>query len=144
LQRGRTFLEAVLEVLGLAGYGDFEEYAGHLGLGTTVPGALDEGLRSFAATSEADLPDDDDPFGLESDIPASADGDFPPDHHLPMHELLPPQTVELGEEYETNFNGTFVSFDASQVGQIVQLLTNLGCLCTQDQELIEAAVALRS
>lgn len=103
-----------------------------------VPGAQAEGPRVHAEKAGGPLPPEDEPFDPGHDIGSYADSDFPPAPQLLMMEYLPKDVVEnVGNVYETNFNGTFVDFAAHRRDEIVTVLQRDGCDCTQDQVLID-------
>jgi hypothetical protein len=129
--------EVYLEILGQAGFGDFDDFAKHLAVGTPVPGSMGEALRAYASKQDQELPNDEDPFDLYS-LPSVGDGDFPPSPQLLMHDLLPNDVVVLGEIRETTFNGTFVEFSPDRADEILGLLKRMGYTCVNDQPLIEA------
>lgn len=94
------------EVLGLAGYGTFEEYSQHLAIQGEAPliGAEQTAREQWLA-SDHDLPDLDDDFDVNS-LGAFADGDWPPSVNYLMHALLPDELVRNhGSTYMTVLNG---------------------------------------
>jgi hypothetical protein len=124
------------EVLELAGYGSFEDFAQHLSVGAAVPGALEEAKDQYERVG-SELPDDGEPFDAYRDVSAFADGDWPVPIQLAMHDFLPRDIVErYGTSYETNFNGTFVELDAQHRAQIIADLEREGFTCREDPQLI--------
>ncbi|MBK7779588.1 MAG: hypothetical protein IPJ58_02130 [Ardenticatenia bacterium] len=99
--------EVFAEVLGLAGYGDFEEYAAHLEITGAVPlpGVTEAALEDYGEVGE-DLPTDDAPFNAYDDLPACADGDWPPSLFYLMSGTLPEAVLDaFADRTMTLFNG---------------------------------------
>ncbi|NBP25474.1 MAG: hypothetical protein EBU81_13185 [Proteobacteria bacterium] len=66
------------EMLGMAGYGEYEDYIRHFDIQGQIPVAPDERtVTEHAERSATGLPDDEEPFDGES-LPAFEDGDWPP------------------------------------------------------------------
>ena len=118
--------ELMEEVLGLAGYGSFEEYTAHLNITGAVPlpGAGDIMAENY--DPDAEVPGPDEPFSL-NDIPSAADGDFPPSLLLLMSEHVPYEVREAyGSGYDTNFNGYFTEFDIDAKDDVLAWFTQAG------------------
>lgn len=132
--RAKATPEQFEKILGLAGYGSFEEYTKYLAVGRPLPGVYEEAAESFLE-EDKEWPEDDDVF-LESEIGAYGDGDWPPDPCYLMAEHLPGEVVEeSGEYYETIFNGTYARLDA-EADDVAAALRAMGHTCTEDQNLI--------
>lgn len=132
--RAKATPEQFEEVLGLAGYGTFEEYTKYLAVGRPLPEAYDTAAESFLE-EDKEWPEDDDAF-LLSKISAFADGDWPPDPCYLMARHLPSEIVgDFGEYYETIFNGTFFRLEA-EAEEVAAALRAAGHTCVEDQELI--------
>ena len=129
------------EILGLAGYGDFAEYAAHLLIGNPVPGALEDAVASF--DPDARPPDDDDVFDASSQIGAFGDGDYPPDPRYLMNLEIPADLIEEhGETYETIFNGVYARFPAEAAEAIVPAMEARGHTCTRDDILVGSTIRM--
>ena len=126
--------EVYREVLGLAGYGDFADYTEHLAITGTapLPGVVDEAARQFAEVPD-DPPGDDEPFEATDDLPACADGDWPPSPMYLMNQELPGEVLkEFAETYSTNFNGDFSTIPSEQADNALARLTELGFPLRED------------
>jgi hypothetical protein len=133
--RAKATPEQFEEILGLAGYGSFEDYTKYLAVGRPVPGVELTAADSFLE-EDKEWPDDDDLFEVRR-IGAYGDGDWPPDPLYLMDQHLPQEVIdEFGDEYETVFNGTFVRFDVQDREAILAALRALGHTYTEDQALI--------
>jgi hypothetical protein len=128
------------EILGLAGYGSFEDYTKYLAVGRLVPRAELAAAVSFLE-EDKEWPDDEDLFEVRR-IGAYSDGDWPPDPLYLMDQYLPREIIdEFGDEYETVFNGTFVRFDVDDREAILAALCALSHTCTEEQGLISRTQA---
>jgi len=135
--RAKATPEQFEEILGLAGYGTFEEYTRYLAVGRPVPGAYEDAAEGFL-DEDKEFPEDDD-FFLLDEIGAYGDGDWPPDPCYLMAEHLPSEIVEeFGEYYETIFNGTYARLDPRSE-EIAAALQAMGDTCVEDQALIGRA-----
>jgi len=127
--------EVYREVLGLAGYGDFADYTEHLAVTGTapLPGVVDEAARQFAEVPD-EPPGDEEPFEATDDLPACADGDWPPSPMYLMNEELPAEVLrEFAETYSTNFNGDFSTIPWDRAQAALARLTGLGFQLREDQ-----------
>ena len=130
------------ELLERAGFGTFGGFAEHLSVGRPIPGVERLAKAAFEERQPEDLPGDEDPFLPSDQIPAYSDGDFPPDVHWLMNELLPAGIVsDHGERYQTSINGTYARFDPPAASAVVKALTEHGIDVEEDADLLSAAVA---
>jgi hypothetical protein len=126
--------EVYREVLGLAGHGELAEYLQHLAITGTapLPGVVQEATRQYAAVPD-EPPGDDQPFEATDDLPACADGDWPPSPMYLMNQELPGEVLkEFAETYSTNFNGDFSTIPWDQADNALARLTELGFPLRED------------
>jgi hypothetical protein len=129
--------EVYREVLDLAGYGDFAAYTEHLAITGTapLPGGADEAARQFDEVPDAP-PGDDEPFDAANDLPACADGDWPPSPEYLMNQELPDEVLdEFADTYTTNFNGDFSTIPAERADQVLAQLAQLGYVLREEPRL---------
>jgi len=113
-------------VLGLAGYGSFEEYTAHLSITGAVPLPGAEGIMAENYDPDVEVPGPDDPFEMDR-IPACADGDFPPSPFLLMSEYVPYEVrSQYGDGYSTTSNGYFTQFDVDAENDVLAWFVNAG------------------
>lgn len=118
--------DLVEEVLGMAGYGTYEQYRAHLDIVGAVPLPGVEGLMAESYDPDAELPGPDDEFDAHR-LPPVADGDWPPAPALLMTAYLPDELVErFGRTYSTTFNGDFTELDPSRGDEILAACAALG------------------
>lgn len=117
------------EVLGLAGHGDYADFVrgfdatGEAPAWSPPPEALAEYLR----LSDGGIPEDDESFEAFNDIPAVADGDWPPSVHLLMADRLPSEVLErFAKIRQTVFNGDFAHIALTHRSAVLELLEQLG------------------
>lgn len=133
--------EEYRELLERAGFGSFEGFAKHLLVGRPIPGVEEMANAAFEEQKHREPPEDDELFEPRNQIPAYADGDFPPDLHWLMHNLLPAGIVaDYGESYETTLNGTYARFEAQASTDVVNALKELGLEVEEDVTLLSEAV----
>jgi hypothetical protein len=114
------------EVSGMCGYGTFAEYAAHLATTGAVPLPGVEQLAAESYDPENVAPGDDQPFS-SGEIPAYADGDWPPAVELLMNEELPVEILtRFAEQADTIFNGTYAEIPASDRDAVLDELGRLG------------------
>lgn len=124
------------ELLGLAGFGTYEEYVAHLEVGRPVPGARELATQEYWDDA-VEFPTDDTIFPGHS-LPAVADGDWPTGRFILMWELLPEAVIDkYAYCYDTIFNGEACEFDPAKRDQIIAELERLGFTCVEDQALID-------
>jgi hypothetical protein len=125
------------EILGMAGYGEFGDYAAHLLVGREIPGALAMAAAEFDPDQQP--PGADEPFLPFDQIGAAADGDYPPDPRYLMNLQVPGDIVDAhGERFESVFNGTYARFPASAVDAVISELERRGHTCVADTTLLTA------
>ena len=103
------------EVLGLAGYGDYDDYIAHFAIGGTAPeiSPTMEGEATHALRSAEGPPADETPFHARDDLPACGDGDWPPSIYYLMYECHDVTVLkEYADVWETSFNGTYAAIPA--------------------------------
>ena len=121
------------EVLGLAGYGTFEEFSEHLEITGEAPlvGSREVALDAWQKADHR-LPGHDDEFAA-NDIPAVADGDWPADVRYLMNEYLPEEILrKQGTTYMTVMNGVYAELNLADREAILQSLTSLGALVVRE------------
>ncbi len=129
--RAKASPERYTEILGMAGYGEFAEYAAHLLIGREIPGALADAATEFDPDQRP--PGDQEPFQPSNQIAAVADGDYPPDPRYLMNLEVPGDIIEAhGERFETVFNGVYARFPAAAADSVVGELERRGHSCTED------------
>ena len=121
--------EIYAEVLGLAGYGKYDDLVGHFSIEGTAPGLspspVDEAEHLLRSLEE--LPSDESEFQAYDDLAACADGDWPPSIFYLMAEHVPKALVErYGTSSMTNFNGLYASLDGSSAEEVLAVLTEQG------------------
>ena len=117
------------EVLGLAGYGDYDDFVGHFEITGTAPGLapspVDE--AEYALINAGDVPSDDDAFAAYDDLGACADGDWPPSIYRLVADSVPHELVTRhGTRWETNFNGIYAVFEPDRRTALFNELRALG------------------
>ena len=101
--------DVYLEVLGLAGYGDYDDFVAHFAITGEAPGItpspVDE--AEHATISAGDLPDDGDAFSVY-DLGACIDGDWPPSPCSLVFDSVPFELIKrFGTLWVTTFNGDY-------------------------------------
>jgi hypothetical protein len=105
-----------VEVLGLAGYGEYGDFVGHFEITGTAPGLspspVDEAEHALISAEGA--PADDVSFAAY-DLGACADGDWPPSTYRLVAESVTHELASrFGTLWETNFNGLYAVLDPNQ------------------------------
>lgn len=121
--------EIYTEVLGRAGYDDFDTYMAHFEITGTAPSLapspVDEAEHALKNTAGA--PADDAKFYAYDDLPACADGDWPPSAYRLVADSLPADLLaRFGTTWETNFNGVFAVLEAERREELIAELTSRG------------------
>lgn len=132
--------DVLIEVLGLAGYGGYDDFLGHFEITGTAPGLspspVDE--AEHALISAEDTPADDQPFAAYDDLSACADGDWPPSAYRLVADSVPHElATRFGTLWETNFNGIYAILDPDQRVALFDELTTLGDYLTETPWLSE-------
>jgi len=132
--------DVLIEVLGLAGYGGYDDFLGHFEITGTAPGLspspVDE--AEHALISAEDTPADDQPFAAYDDLSACADGDWPPSAYRLVADSVPHElSTRFGTLWETNFNGIYAILDPDQRVALFDELTTLGDYLTETPWLSE-------
>lgn len=120
------------EMLGMAGYGEYEDYIRHFDIQGLIPLAPDDRtVAEHAVRSATGLPDDDEPFDGES-LPAFEDGDWPPMVAALVAGSVPGDILsEYGYIWDTVFNGEMAAIPASQQDSVRQALLQQGFILEQ-------------
>jgi len=124
--------EILEEVLGLAGYGDLEDYTRHLAITGAVPLPGVEVLAAADYDPDAWPPLPEDEFDPHS-LPAVADGDWPPHIAWLVHEDLPAEIrEEFADSYETSFNGAYATIEPDKRDAVIAALEAAGFTVSED------------
>jgi hypothetical protein len=132
--RSRVSGEVYQEVCELCGYGTLHEDT-NLDVNDAAPLRL---VRSTAAeTNEPDTeaPGDDVLFDA-TDIPAYADGDWPPSVAYLVDQELPMEVLnEYGKRVDTSLNGTYAYIPAEHRPAVLERLAGMGFRLTEEEGL---------
>jgi len=119
--------EVYRDMLGMAGYGEYEDYVRHFQIQGTVPLAPPPQARAeHAELAELGPPADDDPFEPQ-DFPAYQDGDWPPMVASLVASSVPGHILdEFGQAWDTIFNGEMAVIPASNKDAVLAALIEDG------------------
>ncbi len=136
--RQRVMPEVYEEICGLCGYGTLDEFTRYLDIQGQAPLS---GLYEAAAAAydpEAVPPADEEPFEASRDIPACADGDWPPAVAYLMCEELPQQILDAyARRYMTTLNGEYAEIPADRKDAVLRDLAALGYRLVEEPRLNE-------
>lgn len=128
------------EVLGLAGHGEYADFIRGFDVAGEAPALAPspEALAEYLRLSDEGVPSDDEPFEAFNDIPAVADGDWPPNVHLLMAERLPSEVLErFATIRQTVFNGDFAHIPLADSPGVFGCLEELGHTHAQDDRILK-------
>jgi hypothetical protein len=128
------------EVLDLAGHGDYADFIRGFDVAGEAPAMSPppEALAEYLRLSDEGIPADDEPFEAFNDIPAVADGDWPPNVHLLMANLLPSEVLaHYATIRQTVLNGDFAHIALTDKGAVLQLLEQLGHTHSMDDRVLD-------
>lgn len=126
------------EVLGLAGYGEYDELVAHFSIQGVAPNLTPSPILEAEHVLQGleDLPDDADPFDAYDDLGACADGDWPPSVFYLVANAVPSDILDaFGERWFTTFNGTYGILDAGQREAIFQAFAAAGDELSEDSRI---------
>ena len=130
--------EVYSEVLGLAGYGDYDELVAHFKIQGVAPNLSPSPVVEAEHVLQAldDLPEDGDPFSAYKDPGACADGDWPPSIYYLVAESVPSELLDIfGERWFTTFNGVYAILDSTKRDDIFNALTADGFVLNEDSRI---------
>jgi hypothetical protein len=124
--------EVYHEVLGMAGYSEFEEYIAHLKIHGSVALPDAELIAREIFDKHQIPPSPEDPFDAER-LPSVGDGDWPPHIAAMMASDLPDEVLDKwAYVYETSYNGTYAVIEAKNATAAKRELRQLGFKVTEE------------
>lgn len=135
--------EVLDEILGLCGYGTYEQYTANLDITGLAPLPGADALAAEAYARAGDPPADDAPFS-PNDIPAYCDGDWPPSVGYLTATVLPDELLDqFAERGMTAFNGPLAEIPATNAEAVLAAFAEHGFELTEYPDL-ELLVDLRA